>query len=105
MREQSTKSFEQRLREPEFIPESRWNTDFKQFGLVDLDYMRFLDKQEYESLQTVEIHILSGDYADALRVLDNIMTDCVCHAKKLEETKDEILADMEQSANRQEEVQ
>ena len=91
----STKSFEWRLKNKEFLPEDYSETDFTKFGLQERDYLKHLDKQEYEALQGVEIAILSEDYSNALRLLDNIMTDCVLHSKNIDESIEKTLNDME----------
>ena len=74
-------------------------TDLKQFGLLELDYILFLDNQLYDNLNEMQERLLSLDYDDEIKrvinYIDNMMTDTTEHAIKVKEAKDWILKDME----------
>ena len=75
-------------------------TDLSEFGLKELDYIEFLDKQLYENLREIEEDLLlldnNSDVRLSINKIERIMTDTLQHNQKIEQAKAKILNSMEQ---------
>lgn len=74
-------------------------TNFNTFGLSELDYISFLDKQEGQMLRDLQERLLVLDYDDDIKkiidYIDTVIGDVMEHSGRIENARQFILNDMQ----------
>lgn len=77
----------------------------QQCTLNDMDYIEFLNDQEFAQIKAIQDEINTcTSLRKANTMLNMLLDDIAAYGDEITKARDRLLADMEQSANRQEEV-